>query len=131
MAFTIVFQNEPYEIADEDFLQEVKVEYRRIRAFITKTAEDACAGGKTFDAAVDPRNIAWRCQEALKLARSYISHFDWSEDHVAALKAARHDLIDYSDNADLAYGWRKDVAKQAIEYFDEILIRVLPGIRIL
>lgn len=131
MAFNIISQGHLITLNDENFLLGVKFEYRRIRAFIAKTAEDACAGGKTFDASDDPRNIAWRCQEGLSLARDYISHFNWSDDRVAALKAARHALIAYSDNHDLAYGWRRDVAKQAIEYFDQILISVLPGIRIL
>lgn len=130
MAFTIICQGSSITLADEDFRHAVHVESRKIRDFITNYAEEAAAG-KTFDAADDPRNIAWRCQEGLKLARSYIlTRFDDKEDHVAALWAAKRDLVAYSDNPDLAYGWRRGVAKQAIEYFDQILISVLPGIRI-
>lgn len=107
MAFNIICQGSSITLADEDFRRAV------------------------FDAADDPRNIAWRCQEGLKLARSYIlTRFDDSDDHVAALWTAKRDLVAYSDNPDLAYGWRRGVAKQAIEYFDQILISVLPGIRI-
>ena len=104
MAFNIIYNGSSITLADEDFRHAVHVESRKIRDFITNYAEEAAAG-KTFDAADDPRNIAWRCQEALKLARSYIlTRFNDFDDHVAALWTAKRDLIAYSDNPDLAYG---------------------------